>query len=133
MPPLQPTQYTGLFRLGLFSALLLVSYLSFSQIDNSPFDALTLLNDKLEHAAAFFGLAFLLDFAWPRQTWDWAKWLPLLGYGLFIEVVQYFIPFREFSLWDLTADAAGLLLYGFTLPLLKRTPGLAPRWNSVTN
>jgi VanZ family protein len=133
MKPLQHTNYTGLFRLGFFSALLLISYLSFSQIEGSSFHILSFFNDKLEHAAAFFTLAFLLDFAWPRQAWDQTKWLPLLGYGLLIEIVQHFIPFREFSLWDLTADALGLMLYASSLPLIKRTPGLAPRWNSVTN
>lgn len=133
MTKLQHTRYTGTFRLGLFSALLVISYLSFSQIDGTALDAFSLLNDKIEHAAAFLALAFLLDFAWPRQAWGRAKWLPLLGYGLLIEVVQYFIPFREFSLWDLAADGLGLLLYTTSLPLIMRTPGLAPRWNSVTN
>ncbi len=133
MTKLQHTRYTTSFRLSFFSALLVISYLSVSQIEGSALDALSLLNDKIEHAAAFFALAFLLDFAWPRQAWSPAKWLPLLGYGLLIEVVQYFIPFREFSLWDLAADGLGLLLYTASLPLIMRTPGLAPRWNSVTN
>jgi VanZ family protein len=133
MKTLQHTRYTGGFRLGFFSALLLISYLSFSRIDGSALDAFSFLNDKVEHTAAFITLAFLLDFAWPRQAWGRAKWLPLLGYGLLIEVVQYFIPFREFSLWDLSADGLGLMLYAATLPLIKRAPGLAPRWNSVTN
>lgn len=133
MKNLRHTRLTGLFRVGFVASILLISYLSFSQIEDSPFTLLTFLNDKLQHAGAFFVLAFLLDFAWPRQPWQWTKWLPLLGYGLFIEIVQYFIPFREFSLWDLAADGLGLLLYGYALPLIKRTPGLAPRWNSVTN
>jgi VanZ family protein len=133
MDSLQHTNYTKLFRLGFVSVILLISYLSFSQIEDSPFEVLSFFNDKLEHAAAFFTLAFLLDFAWPRRAWDRSKWLPLLGYGLLIEIVQFFIPFREFSLWDLAADALGLLLYAFTLPLIMRTPGLALRWNSVTN
>ena len=133
MADLQHTRYTRIFRLGLFTALLLISYLSFSRIEDTALDALSLLNDKVEHAVAFFALAFLLDFAWPRQTWSRAKWLPLLGYGLFIEVVQYFIPFRLFSLWDLAADGLGLMLYAASLPLIMRAPGLAPRWNSVTN
>ena len=133
MKGLQHTRLTGLFRAGLVASILLISYLSFSQIEDSPFALLTFLNDKLHHAVAFFVLAFLLDFAWPRQPWQRTKWLTLLGYGLFIEVVQFFIPYREFSLWDLAADGLGLLLYGYSLPLIKRTPGLAPRWNSVTN
>jgi VanZ family protein len=134
MTSLQHTRYTGIFRLGFVSALLIVSYLSLSRIDAVPLlDALSIFSDKIQHAAAFFVLAFLLDFASPRLSWSQAKWLPLLGYGLLIEIVQSAIPYREFSLWDLSADGLGLLLYTVTLPLFRRTPGLAPRWNSVTN
>jgi VanZ family protein len=110
--------------------LLLVSYLAFGQLEETPIPD---FNDKLEHIAAFLCLAFLLDFAWPRSPWGWPKLLSLLGYGLLIELVQYFIPYRTFSLWDLSADGLALLLYPLALPLLKRLPGLALRWNSVTN
>jgi VanZ family protein len=37
----------------------------------------------------------------------------LLGYGLAIEIIQYILPYRSFSLLDLAADAFGLLAYGF--------------------
>jgi VanZ family protein len=35
----------------------------------------------------------------------------LLGYGLLIELIQRELPYREFSLFDLAADALGILLY----------------------
>jgi VanZ family protein len=110
--------------------LLLVSYLSFGHIEQTP---VANINDKLGHTAAFLCLAFLLDFAWPRQVWGAGKALPLLAYGLLIELAQYFLPYRTFSLWDLAADGLGLILYSLAFPLLKRVPGLALRWNSVTN
>ena len=53
--------------------------------------------------------------------------------GLLIELVQYFLPHRQFSLWDLAADMLGLLIYPLGFPLLKRIPGLALRWISGTN
>ena len=110
--------------------LLLVGYLSFAHLEETP---VADINDKFGHTAAFLCLAFLLDFAYPRRVWGAEKLLPLLAYGLFIELVQYFIPYRTFSLWDLAADGLGLMLYPLALPLLKRIPGLALRWNSVTN
>ncbi|MEJ2590236.1 MAG: VanZ family protein [Candidatus Thiodiazotropha sp.] len=110
--------------------LLLVTYLAFGHIEKTPVAS---INDKFGHAAAFLCLGFLFDFARPATPWSMRKLLPLLAYGLFIEVVQYFLPYRTFSLWDLAADGAGLLLYPLMFPLLKRMPGLALRWNSVTN
>lgn len=110
--------------------LLLVGYLSFAHLEETP---VADINDKFGHTTAFLCLAFLLDFARPRRVWGAEKLLPLLAYGLFIELVQYFLPYRTFSLWDLAADGLGLMLYPLALPLLKRIPGLALRWNSVTN
>jgi VanZ family protein len=127
---LDATPYTRGFRLGFAVSVLLIGYLAFGQLEATPIAS---VNDKLEHAAAFLALAFLLDFAWPHSGWHFRKAAPLLAYGLFIELVQYFLPYREFSLWDLAADGLGLALYPLALPLLKRTPGLAVRWYSVTN
>ncbi len=69
------------------------------------------INDKLIHAVVFFGFAFLVDLASSRKPfWLW-KGLPLLAYGIGIEVVQYFTPFRSFSVIDMVADFAGILIY----------------------
>jgi VanZ family protein len=127
---LQKPPYTGAFRVVFIVTVVLISYLAFGHVEETP---IADINDKLEHAAAFLTLAFLLDFSWPDRAWGSDKLLPLLAYGLFIEVVQYFLPYREFSLWDLAADCLGLIAYPLTIPLLKRVPGLAHRWNSVTN
>ncbi len=129
MSPLQETPYTSRFRFALALCLALITYLAFGHVEETP---IADFNDKLEHAAAFLTLAFLLDFAWPRRPWDATKLLSLLAYGLLIELVQYFLPHREFSLWDLAADGLGLLIYPLATPLLKKTPGLALRWISVT-
>lgn len=69
------------------------------------------LNDKLIHAIVFFGFALLMDLVSSRHPfWLW-KGLPLLIYGLGIEIMQYFSPDRTFSLLDLLADFSGILLY----------------------
>ncbi len=130
MSELQATPYTTYFRIAFTGTALLVAYLAFVQLQGTPIER---INDKLGHLAAFLTLAFLLDFASPRQAWGWRKLLPLFIYGLLIELVQYFLPHRQFSLWDLTADMLGLLIYPLGFPLLKRIPGLALRWISGTN
>jgi len=71
------------------------------------------INDKLIHVVVFFGFAFLMDLTSSRHPfWLW-KGLPLLLYGAGIEVLQYFTPFRSFSILDLAADFFGILLYFF--------------------
>ncbi len=130
MSTFQTPPYTSAFRVLFIVTVVLISYLAFGHVEQTP---IADINDKLEHAAAFLTLAFLLDFARPHRAWGSDKLLLLLAYGLFIEVVQYFLPYREFSLWDLAADSLGLIAYPLTIPLLKRVPGLALRWNSVTN
>ncbi len=77
--------------------------------------------DKLSHALAFMGLAFLADASWPERGFDWPKYLPLALYGIVIELIQQSIPNRFFSVGDIAANIAGLLLYGaLLLTLLRR-------------
>ncbi len=68
-------------------------------------------NDKVVHVIVFFGFALLMDLASSRHPfWLW-KGLPLLAYGIVIEVMQYYSPDRSFSLLDWLADFSGVLLY----------------------
>ncbi len=69
--------------------------------------------DKANHILAFFVLAGLADLAYPGSSpaRGWEKWVSLLAFGLFIEAVQYFLPYRQFSLLDLAADGIGIWLY----------------------
>lgn len=68
------------------------------------------VNDKMQHIAAFIVLGCLSRFACPGLT-PWRRILPLLtGYGLLIECVQWWLPWREFSLPDLVADILGIVV-----------------------
>jgi len=95
-------------RLALLLCALVVSYLSFAPVEQLPETP----SDKLDHFLAFAVLAWLADKSYPGKHWEVHRSLLLLGYGLLIELVQYFLPFREFSLLDLAADAAGIVCYG---------------------
>ena len=81
-----------------------------------------------DHALAFFTLAGLLDFSYPAIPFGGLKWTTLIGYGLLIEVVQYLLPSRTFSLFDLLADALGIGIYLASRPALQRVPFLSWRW-----
>ncbi len=78
-----------------------------SQTDHS---STTGINDKVAHILTFLLLGLLAQQAFPRLKMSLQLYLWLLGYGLAIEVIQYFIPNRSFSLLDLAADGAGLLI-----------------------
>jgi len=117
---------TIVFRIGLFSAATMVMYFATAPLEAVPFVA---LGDKVLHAGAFLTLAGLLDFSFPATPFGSRKITSLLAYGMAIEVVQHFLPFRTFSLLDWLADAVGIVLYvGAATPVLKRVPLLQRRW-----
>jgi VanZ family protein len=114
------------FRLALLAALAVVMHLATTQMN---YPVVENMNDKVNHILAFYVLGFLADFSFPRKEFGFSKVLSLLGFGLLIEVIQYFLPYRTFSLYDLGADAAGLAVYWASLPALKHLPLLRRRWN----
>ncbi len=89
------------------------------------------INDKVAHIGAFYVSGLLADFAFPRSYFGFNKILLLLGYGLLIEVVQYFLPYRDASMLDLLADASGLALYALTFFILMRPPFIGWRWTAA--
>jgi len=93
-------------RLLLALGVALVSYLSVIEVPRQP--SLPFI-DKIEHAAAFFSLGACAYFAFQDSVR--AATLGLLLYGLGIECVQWWLPWREFSLLDWVADGLGVLLW----------------------
>jgi VanZ family protein len=77
-------------------------------------------SDKVKHILAFYVLSFLADYSTPRVRFNLSKGLAVLGYGLLIEVIQYFLPYREFSLFDLAADGIGIAAYVLSQPTVGR-------------
>jgi VanZ family protein len=76
--------------------------------------------DTILHYCAFGVLAFLVDYAFPRSRFGFAKIIVLILYGLAIEVVQSFLPYRFASAADLLTDILGICTYACFIPLLKR-------------
>ncbi len=122
---MQSKKITFLSRVLLIAALVSISLLATT---SSRIPLIENISDKVIHLAAFFVLALLVDFSWPESEFLAPKIFSLLGYGLAIEIVQYFLPHRSFSILDLAVDAAGLLLYRMAVPLLKTLPPCRGRW-----
>ena len=113
-----------LFRLGLACAVLLIFYFTTTPTE---YEIAQTVNDKLSHALAFFGLSFLADFSFHREKFSLIKICPIITYGILIECVQYFLPYRSFSLLDIVGDIAGVVIYVLLLPMLVRLPVLRQR------
>jgi len=86
------------------------------------------INDKVNHILAFYLLALLLDFSFPASAFRATKMLLLIGYAVAVEIVQHFLSYRTFSLFDLGADAFALVVYRLSLPWLKLVPLFRKRW-----
>jgi VanZ family protein len=115
----------NLFRLVLIFSIIIITCLAIAKIE---FPAVEDINDKFSHLVAFYFLAFVLDFSFPRKHFDIRKVLLLLTYGFILELVQYNLPHREFSVFDLATDGIGILLYWLSIPLLRRFSYLKQRW-----
>jgi VanZ family protein len=63
--------------------------------------------DKANHFTAFFVLYILLSFGY-KSLRVWHKVVVLVGYGVFIEILQSFLPPRSASLFDILADCIGI-------------------------
>ena len=75
--------------------------------------------DKVNHILAFFVLAGLLDYASVNIARFKGKVLPLLAFGLLIEVLQYWVGYRYFEWGDLIADGFGVAGYAVSRRYLR--------------
>ncbi len=119
MIPLFGRQTAPFFRVLFALALIIVTWLGVSP------DPLPSVNwsayDKLAHFATYALLGMLIDASWPEQPFGVHKWLALIAYGTFIELVQSQVPNRMFSLADVVANTAGIALYAFVFARFCRT------------
>lgn len=96
--------------LGLFPASLAFAF-------GPGGDGPDLGNDKLGHMLGFLLLMLSTHLAFlPASRWHSAGWL--LGYGLFIELIQGLLPYRSMELADLAADGLGIAIGALLLPLM---------------
>lgn len=109
---LTPAHARWLFWLALIG----ISMLAFMPGDEVP--PISTGWDKSNHALAFFVLALLAGLSWPRIDW-WRRAVALVGYGIVIEIVQYFVG-RDAAALDVFADSVGIALHGGLFFLLMR-------------
>jgi len=110
--------YLNIFRFFYFAAIVAIMLLAvLPDYDNLP--ELFSISDKLNHIAAFFVLALLAHLSRFRSGIK-KQHIFLLIYAFLIEIIQYFLPTREFSFLDIAADVIGLLLSIFAASLMRK-------------
>lgn len=114
-----PTSRIIVFRIALAAALSGITILATSPVS---YPVVADVNDKLNHVLAFLVLAWLVDGSFPDKKFPLVLILPLFAYGLAIEIIQYFLPFRMFSWYDVATDAAGIGCYKIFRWFWKRAP-----------
>jgi len=114
--PISQHQLVWLYRAALLVVFVTITWLALSR---HPIRAEMLLNDKVNHCAAFFVLAFCVDNAFPKLRFLIFKFVPLVGYGYAIEWLQSKMH-RDYSLLDLLADTVGVTLYWLSRRYLRR-------------
>jgi VanZ family protein len=113
-----------MFRIALFVSVFIILY--FTTTASEP-DIAESINDKLSHGLTFLLLSLLADFSCPESKFTFRKVSPLVAYGVLIECIQYFLPYRSFSVLDILADIAGIALYAMVSPLIINMPFLNQR------
>ncbi len=117
-----------MFRIALFVSVFVMLY--FTTTASEP-DIAQSINDKLSHGLAFLLLSLLADFSYPEDKFTFRKVFPLVVYGVLIECIQYFLPYRSFSVLDMLADIAGIALYAMFFPVIINMPFLNQRKMSI--
>jgi VanZ family protein len=106
---IRPIILSSRVLLGL--SVLTISFLATSEIDPS---SQSLINDKLLHCLCFGYLTIICKMA-NFIDQDFWLYVIVLCYGILIEIVQMFLPYRSFEFLDILADFIGILCAGFLL------------------
>lgn len=103
----QPYNFPIYWKLSLILSLLTILLLTLSPNGLNPIKLAQI--DKFYHICAFAALAFTKRMAFYQTPIIILIFLSA-GIGLLIEVIQYFIPNRSFSVADIIADIVGAIL-----------------------
>lgn len=110
------------YRILFFTYIIIVLILSI--IPSS--EGLKFGGDKTKHVAAFIMFTWLFFVSYKETKFAYI-FLWGLGFGILIEFVQFFIPWRSTEILDVAADIGGIFI-GFVLikliNLLKQTSGI---------
>ncbi len=105
-------------ELKIVQFIVLAGYVTWLNIAPLSFGDIEFFWDDLAHASCWLILCLSLRLALPRRKFIYpAVWL--FAYSVLVEVVQHFLPYREFSMLDILANGVGVLLALACIRLMK--------------
>lgn len=112
-------QLLRLRALWKFALLASIAAILFLATTAGPLPVPSAPSDKVNHLIAFLELTLLMRLGWPQLKPLY--FIPLLlGFGMLIEIVQATLPYRDFSLADVAADATGIAAGMLIWPWLQK-------------
>jgi VanZ family protein len=105
-----------LWRFALLASIAVILFLATTA---GPLPVPSAPSDKVNHLIAFLELTLLVRLGWPQLKPLYFVPL-LLGFGMLIEIVQATLPYRDFSMADVAADAAGIAVGMLIWPWLQK-------------
>ena len=103
-------------RVILALSIVSISFLATADLASSSSNP---ISDKLLHFGCFVYLTILLSLA-KIVNQDYWVYVIVLSYGILIEVVQLYLPYRSFEFLDILADFGGILFASFFLKFVKK-------------
>lgn len=107
MIPSQPRIRQWILVLWIASVALVV-YLSLVPRIEFPYDFINA--DKVYHVLAYLWLSVLPFFAFRKPKAALAGTFGMIPLGMVLELAQYYVPGRSFSLLDMAANCLGVML-----------------------
>ena len=106
-----------MIRIYRFVFLFLVLFISYAAVTSTEGGASVPYIDKLLHFSAFLILTLFMDLSINRPLpSNKAALIFLILYAFFIELVQYFLPYRSAEVFDFVSDLLGILVYLYFAP-----------------
>ena len=102
-------KYKYLKKLSQYSFFICIIVIEYLATTTRTIEVVEYSWDKANHFIAFMVLYILLSLGYKHLNLV-KKVMILLAFAIQIEVVQYFIPGRDFSLLDIFADMVGLFI-----------------------
>jgi VanZ family protein len=114
-------QWSWLFKIAFYMTIFMGCYMAFTPVEGG---IQTKFNDKVLHAVGFFVMAIMAQLAHPKTRFMILS-IGLACFGFAIELIQAYLPYRSFSMWDWSADVLGIAVYFiFFAHFLKDKPSL---------
>ena len=103
------------FRIILISSVFIITILSIQEVN---IESSVKFFDKVLHFLCFSYLTFI---TWLSRILnkDLHVYVIVLAYGILIEIIQIYIPYRSFEFLDIFADFLGILVGIFFISFLK--------------